>query len=178
MQETVKTYFSDFLVLLRSRDFVTYIIKCVIGGLFCYFVYRLFPQHQLNWSIISVLLVLSPDHNDSVNLAFARIKANIIGASVGLFAFLIHPSNAIVLACAIVATILVCYFLKLAAPTRSALAALIIVLMPQEKLNTEIAAVERMLCVIFGCAVGLVTTYAFAIGERRKRTGDDTSILE
>jgi uncharacterized membrane protein YgaE (UPF0421/DUF939 family) len=178
MKDTVKIYIADFAALLRNRDFIIYVVKCLIGALFCYFLYKLFPQHQLNWSIISVLLVLSPDHKDSVNLAVSRIKANIIGASVGLCAFLIHPSNAIVLACAIVATIFICYFLKLAAPARSALAALIIVLIPQEKLNTEIAALERMICVILGCAVGLIITYAFAIGESKKTVGKGELVSE
>jgi uncharacterized membrane protein YgaE (UPF0421/DUF939 family) len=173
MKKTVQTYTADFILLIKNRDFLAYILKSVLGALFCYSLYKIFPQHQLNWSIISVLLVLSPDHNDSVKLAFDRIKANLIGAAVGFCAFLIHHPDAAVLSAAIITTILICYFLKLNNPSRSALAALIIVLIQEEEFNTGIAAGERMLCVLLGCAVGLIITYAFAFGQKKRLKKND-----
>ena len=42
--------------------------------------YVAFPRYPLYWSIISVLLVLDPDEQESMWLSYARMKANIAGA--------------------------------------------------------------------------------------------------
>jgi uncharacterized membrane protein YgaE (UPF0421/DUF939 family) len=167
--ETFKELVNDFFILLKTPDFIKYIIKCLIGTAVCFGLYKAFPQHQLNWSIISVLLVLAPDKADSIRLANDRMKANIIGAGIGLFAFLIHKPDLFVLSVSVTAVILVCYFLKLVNPSRSALAALVIVLIQEEGYNTGSAAVERMACVIIGCVVGLIITYLFAITGKNSK---------
>ena len=141
----------------------------------CYTLYRIFPQHQMSWSIVSVLLVLAPEHGDSVRFAFDRIKANVIGAMIGLTAFLSNLPEAIALGAAVTATILVCYFLKLKAPSRSALAAVVIVLIQEESEHTARAAAERMMCVIIGCVVGLLVTFLFSFRDRAAAGNPDPS---
>jgi uncharacterized membrane protein YccC len=177
LKKGVKGNLTDFKALVRDPVFLQYIIKCIIATMICYGLYRLFPRHQMHWSIISVLLVLAPEHADSVRLALDRIKANVIGAGIGLGAFLSHLPEAAGLPAAVVATILVCYFFRLKNPSRSALAAVVIVLIQETEENTAAAASERTLCVIVGCAVGLLVTFLFAMGERRNRVRkrcDDT----
>ena len=162
-------FFNDlnkFKTNIFDKVFLLYILKCIIGASFCYWLYYFFPTHQFNWSIISVLLVLAPDKYDSNKLAFDRMKANLTGASVGLLSFLLYPPNIFSLIISIIVTILFCSFIKLGGPTRSALAALVIVLLEEKELTNWQAATDRMICVVTGCIVALVLTYIFHHNER------------
>src|SRR5437868_6592972 len=62
----------------RTRRLVTYIIKCVTGALIVFTIARLVHYNDLGWSLISTMLVLSPDAKDAVPLAITRIKANVL----------------------------------------------------------------------------------------------------
>lgn len=153
----------DFKNIIHNRYFISYIIKCLAGASICYMLYYLFPHRQFNWSIVSVLLVLSPEETDSNKLAVDRIKANITGASVGLMAYLIHLPNLFMLCCSIFATIIICAFLELGNASRSALAALAIVLIQEKEKHTYVSALDRMLCVVAGCLVAIAVTYLFSL---------------
>ena len=66
-----------------------YIAKCVSGVLLCSLLTLFFSQWiDYTWSLISVMLVLSPEGKDAVELSLTRIKANLVGASVGLLMLL------------------------------------------------------------------------------------------
>ena len=155
-----------------------YILKCLMGVLICYVPYVLFPQHEFYWSIISVLLVLAPDHRDSNRLAMDRMKANIIGSAVGLssFLFLVHVPVLVVLCAAVIVNIIICYALGLESTTRSALAALVIVLIQEKEQSSWLTGFERMGCVITGCVVAIIITYVFSRFEkiRNGRKADST----
>jgi uncharacterized membrane protein YgaE (UPF0421/DUF939 family) len=111
--------------------------------------------------MISVVLVIAPD-GTSNRLAIDRMKANILGSSVGLFLFLIHQPNLFLICVAVILTILIGTFLKLNNALRPALAALIIVMIHEEQQNsTWHIAIERMGCVMFGCVIGLLITIVF-----------------
>ncbi|HEY2583388.1 MAG TPA: FUSC family protein [Mucilaginibacter sp.] len=139
-----------------------YILECIIGLCICYTLYKCFPQHQFYWSIVSVVLVIAPDSKDSNRFAIDRMKANILGSSIGLLLFLIHQPNLFLICVAVILTILTGMLLKLNAALRTALAALIIVMIHEEQQNsTWHIAVERMGCVMLGCVVGLLITVAF-----------------
>lgn len=153
----------DFKNTVHNRYFISYIIKCLAGASFCYMLYYLFPHRQFNWSIVSVLLVLSPEETDSNKLAIDRIKANIAGASVGLMSYLVHPPNLFMLCCSVFATIIICAFLELGNASRSALAALAIVLIQEKEKHTYVSALDRMLCVVAGCLVAMAITYLFSL---------------
>lgn len=149
---------------MKKLDWITfewllYVLKCILGLVICYFFYWLFPQYRFHWSIVSVLLVLSPDDLDSKKLPVSRIKANIIGSMVGLLIFLIHPPNLLMMCIGTVLTIIICSIIKLGAATRPALAALIIVLVQEGSQGSWINAFERMISVILGCLVALAITF-------------------
>ena len=141
-----------------------YILECILGLCICYTLYKCFPQHQFYWSMISVVLVIAPDGKDSNRLALDRIKANILGSSVGLSLFLIRIPNLFLICLGVILTIAIAIFLKLNSALRPALAALIIVMIHEEGQNsTWHIAVERMVCVMIGCIIGLLIHTRFII---------------
>ncbi|MFX8362502.1 FUSC family protein, partial [Acinetobacter baumannii] len=73
--------------------FLIYAAKCVSGVLIVSTLSWLLNYTEFAWCLISVILVLSPDGKDSVSLAFNRIKANLVGAGVGLLCLLFFTSN-------------------------------------------------------------------------------------
>lgn len=139
-----------------------YMLKCVVGLSVCYVLYINFPEHQFYWSMISVLLALAPEENDGNRLAYERIKANITGSVIGLVIFLIHPPNLFLLCLGVVLTIAAGVVLKLENATRSALAAVMIVTLYEQRQSSWHIAFERMFCVIAGCIVALVVTLVFS----------------
>ena len=137
-------------------------LQCIIGLSICYTLYKCFPQHQFFWSIISVVLVIAPNSQDSNRLAIDRMRANILGSSIGLLLFLIHQPNLLLICIAMMLTILMGMLLKLNEALRTALAAVVIVMIHEEQRNsTWQIAIERMGCVMFGCIVGLFITVVF-----------------
>lgn len=162
MPEKIKSLISDFKNSAADLSYFIYILKCVLGASICYALYRSFPNHQFSWSIVSVLLVIAPESADSIRLAYDRMKANILGASVGMTVFIVHTPEFISLCVAVVTTILLATFIKLGGASRSALAALAIVLIQENEKNTWRSALERMGCVVTGCIVGLLVTVVFS----------------
>jgi len=61
-----------------STNFV-YLIKCLIGVIICYLLYKYIPQYPFYWAIVSVVVALSPD--DSNQQAYDRMKANVLGCT-------------------------------------------------------------------------------------------------
>src|SRR5690242_10384237 len=108
--------------MVFNKTLAVYIAKCVSGLLLCSLLSLFFSQWiDYSWSLISVVLVLSPEGTDAVDLALARIKANMVGAAVGvllLFSRVTHPWN---IALGAGAALFVCYQLKLQAAARSTL---------------------------------------------------------
>ncbi|MDU6359085.1 MAG: FUSC family protein [Clostridiales bacterium] len=147
-------------------EFIIYVLKCLLGLVLCYFFYWLFPEYRFYWSIVSVLLVISPDDLDCKKLPIDRMKANITGSLVGLLLFIIHPPNLLMMSIGVVTTILICYRIQLGTATRSALAALIIVLVQQLNDHSLISAFERMVSVVLGCLVALFITYLFEYNHK------------
>ncbi len=151
------------------------ILQCIIGLCISYSLYKCFPQHQFYWSMISTVLVIAPDGKGSNQLAIDRMKANILGSSIGLLLFLIHQPNLFLISFAVMLTIIIGTFLKLNTALRSALAAVVIVRIHEEgKSSTWHIAIERMGCVIIGCIIGLLITLAFnSFSDLRKQSDKD-----
>lgn len=154
-------YFQNFNRKIRDLSFLSYLIKCLFGAGICYFFYLLYPQYQLYWSIVSVLLVLAPGMEDSIRLATNRMKANIIGASIGLIFFLFFSTNIYSLSASILLTVLLCTLFHIDGATRSALAGLVIVLINGKEKNDWHIGVYRMASVIIGCLVAIFLSYLF-----------------
>ncbi len=146
----------------NTRQIFIYISECIIGLCLCYSLYKYFPQHQFFWSMVSLVLVIAPDGTDSNRLAFDRMKANVLGSSVGLLLFLIHRPNLFLICIGVVLTIIIGTFLKLNLALRSSLSALVIVMVHEQQQNsTWNIALERMGCVMLGCMIGLLITIGF-----------------
>ena len=148
--------------MVLNKTLVVYILKCVAGVLLCSLLSLFFSEWiDYSWSLISVVLVLSPEGTDAIDLALARIKANVVGATVGvllLFTLIPSPWN-IALGAAL--SLLICYQLKLETAARTTLAAVIIVLLHHEGTRLWSAALSRVGAVITGGVLGWLITYTF-----------------
>jgi uncharacterized membrane protein YgaE (UPF0421/DUF939 family) len=158
-----------------NRRVYIYILECIVGLSICYMLYKNFPQHQFYWSMISAVLVIAPDGKDSDRLAFDRMKANILGSLIGLLLFLIHQPNLFLICIAVILTIIIGTFLKLNNALRSALSALVIVMIhEEEKSSTWHIAIERMGCVMLGCIIGLlITLISNSLDNSKKQKNKD-----
>jgi len=56
---------------------MVYVVKLLSGVIICYILYKTFPQYPFYWSLVSVVLAVSIDNNNTQ--AYDRIKANTIG---------------------------------------------------------------------------------------------------
>ena len=145
----------------RIKSLTVYSGKCVTGASMVYLIASLINYKEIGWALISVMLVLTPDGKDAVPLAITRIKANVIGAGIGLMCLTIAPENLILLCCGIVLAISICYLFKLDTGIRSALAAVIIILLHDNGRHLWDTAIERVISVLAGCVLGLIITFAF-----------------
>lgn len=137
-----------------------YLVKCIIGAVVCYVFSTFLPQYPIYWALISVVIVFSPDNNNK--LAYDRIKSNLLGATIGFLLFFIPLSNLVLISLGVALTILTGIALHLGNALRSALAAMLIVLIEENELNDWTIAIERVICVGIGCLVALVITYVFS----------------
>lgn len=141
---------------------ICYIFECLISTAFGYYLFRLYPSVGA-WCLISIILVIAPDHKDAMNLAITRIKANMVGASIGLILLSIHPINLMMISIGIVLAIIAGQLLKLQTATRTAIIAVLIITMHEQGPHIWNVALERAAAVVSGCIVGVVLTYLFHI---------------
>jgi uncharacterized membrane protein YgaE (UPF0421/DUF939 family) len=153
----------------RVNGLIIYIIKCAIGTITIFTVSSLIHYNNIAWSLISVLLVLSPEGKDAIGLAINRIKANVIGAATGLLCLLIYFPNMWMISVAIALTLIVCHFLNLDSAARSALAATVIIMLRQEGTHLWTTAIERVIAVFVGCILGLIITFVFHLSYRHAK---------
>ncbi len=147
---------------LRYKTLIIYTAKCVTGIFLCFFA-TLYLQQWVDytWCLISVILVLSPEGKDAVELALTRIKANLVGAATGILILLSQIPNPWNIAAGAAVSLFVCDQLKLNAGARSTLAAMIIILLHQEGTHVWDSPLSRITAVVMGCALGLLITYIF-----------------
>jgi len=146
----------------KQSDFFMYIIKCLIGVTIGFYLYRKYPEIG-TWCLISIVMVLSPDRNDAMKLALVRIKANLVGAGIGLALFFIHPMNLLMLSIGVTLTIITCRLLKIQEVTRSAAVAVVIILLHQKGQYFWDVALERAGGVLSGCLIAMMITYTFHV---------------
>ncbi|WP_026236523.1 aromatic acid exporter family protein [Pontibacter roseus] len=161
-----------FLRYSIGSDLVIYGVRCTIGFLVGYWLYLSFPQFELYWTLISIILVISPEEKDARRLTLERFKANLIGSSVGLVCFLLPAPEVFRMVFGIILSIVICHFFHLMGVARTAVVALIIVLIHEQLTTlTYWAAVERFLSVTLGCLIGLSVTTSTAYLTMRLRKG-------
>ena len=115
-----------------GSDLIIYGFKCIIGFLIGYQLYLGFPEYELYWTMLSIILVISPEAKDARRLSIERFKSNLIGSGIGLFCYFIHAPNVYMLVLGIVLSIATCYFFNLMNVARTAIVALIIVLIHEQ----------------------------------------------
>jgi uncharacterized membrane protein YgaE (UPF0421/DUF939 family) len=143
-----------------------YLASCLAGVLICYGLYASFPSYPFYWAVVSVVLALSPDNN--TKQAFSRIKANILGCTIGICLFPLHLPEIGILLLGVLIIIFLGLWLHITDTLRSSLAALVIVTMQVEQGKHWYIALERMVCVITGCVVALLLTILFNYLAREK----------
>ena len=155
---------------------LVYVLKTLNGILLSFLISNAITQIDYTWCLISVILVLSPEGHDAGKLAINRIKANMVGAGVGIL-FLFFPlANPLNLILGAALSLYLCFLLKLDDAAKSTLAALVIILLYQEGHGLINAALHRLSAVIVGCIIGLVVTYIFHyIFKWRMSTGNHVS---
>jgi len=147
---------------VSTLEFGEYNVKCLVGVTIGYLLLKAFPQEygQLLWVLISILLSITADNNSKV--AYDRMKANVLGSTIGLFVFFLHnPSNLLTICIGVALTIAVCFKMKLMDVSRTALVAFIIVVLYEKAHGTWEGARDRMASVVAGCLIGLVINYVF-----------------
>ena len=137
-----------------------YILKCIIGTSICYELFIRFPNYPFYWSMMSVALVFTVENKNE--LAYDRMKANILGSTIGFFLHFISLNSLLLIIIGISVVIYLGTILRLGNATRTALAALIIVVVKQGIDKESWVALSRMICVVVGCLVALVVTLGFS----------------
>jgi len=148
---------------LRYKTLAIYTAKCVTGIILCFFVSNLLESWvDYTWCLISVVLVLSPEGKDALDLALTRIKANLVGAATGILILVIQIPSPWSIALGAFISLFMCDQLKLNTGARSTLAAMIIILLYEEGgSHVWDSSLSRIIAVVLGCLLGLVITYVF-----------------
>jgi uncharacterized membrane protein YccC len=145
---------------LKKPVFI-YILEFISATIVCYALYVSYPQHRLIWAMTSVSLVLTPRSEHSRALIYSRIKANLLGVFTGLLIMMIHKPGIIVFCVGAVLAILLSRMFNIMDSVRSALVALIVIMIPEYRESSYVVALERVVCVITGCVIALIVTYLF-----------------
>ena len=140
-----------------NYPYLMYLLRCIIGFLIGYSLMLLFPEHDFFWTLLSIILVISPDENDARKITVERVKSNLIGSISGLIVFFLPVDTIYKVVIGIVITVLVCQYFRLINVARSAIVAVIIILVEP---HTEIVLlpIDRFLAVALGCVIGLLVT--------------------
>jgi uncharacterized membrane protein YgaE (UPF0421/DUF939 family) len=146
---------------IRPKTLLLYIAKCVTGVILVVSLAYLVHFSDYAWCLISVMLVLSPDSKEAMPLAMTRMKANFTGSTASVLCLLVCPPNILTVSTAVALSITLCYAFNIMASSRSALAAVIIVMAHSSGLPVWDIALERIASVIVGCLLGVAITYVF-----------------
>jgi uncharacterized membrane protein YccC len=158
-------FFSVFIKKLVPD--VTYLLKCLIGVGICYWLYVAIPRYPFYWAIISVVLAISPDNTN--RMAYDRMKANLLGCATGLGLYFLHLPDFPALVIGITLVISIGMAAKMPATIRSALSALIIVIINERKQGEWDVPIQRVICVVVGCLVALLLTLVFNVITKTRR---------
>ena len=155
-----------------SSSYLAYLIKCLIGVVICYALYYYIPQYPFNWAIVSFVLVLSPDKSN--RLAYDRMKANALSCAIGISLYPLKIPDILILCMGVALTIVAGIVLGITSTLRTALAALMIIILQQEQTKHWYMALERVICVVVGCMVALLITILFNLinQERPMKNGE------
>ncbi|MDR6736746.1 MULTISPECIES: FUSC family protein [unclassified Sphingobacterium] len=144
-----------FLRYTLHSDFIIYTIRVLIGFLIGYPLFVSFPQYSVSWTLISIILVISPQENESKKIAIDRAKSNFIGSAIGLSLYFVPIQQLYAMVIGILASLITCKVLNIIAVARTSMVALIIVYLHEQESRSYFAALDRFGCVCLGCLIGL-----------------------
>ncbi len=136
-----------------------YVTRLMIGVVLCYLLFIFIPQMPFQWSLVSVVVAISPDN--STQLAKDRMVANLLGCAVGFVMFFIHPPNLLMLSIRVLLVVIIGLYFNMQGSIRSALAAIVVLMLYNNQSADWTLALNRLICVIAGCLVALLVTLAF-----------------
>jgi len=106
------------MLTTENKNSLFFILECVLGIVIGFVLYRFYPVIG-SWCLFSIILVLAPDRKDALTLATNRIKANLIGAFIGIRISYFHPVSLPVICIGVAVAMLICEWLKLQTVTKS-----------------------------------------------------------
>lgn len=152
-----------FIKHIITSQLIIYIFRCILGFLSGYFLMLKFPQYELFWGLLSIILVISPEGKDSRRLTIERVKSNFIGSGVGLFCHLIHSEKILILILGIIITSIVCYLFNVMNMSRVAIVAFLVVMLQATNHSSIETPIIRFSTVVIGCIIGLSITVVTSI---------------
>ena len=160
LQAQIKYMLRNLITRIITSPVIIYTIRCFIGFYIGYLLFLKFPNYEILWTLISIMLVISPEGKNSKKLSIERFKSNLVGSIVGLVCLEIHPSpDFYICLLGVFLTIMTCYLFKILNMARVALVALIIILVqPHTAASVEATPLFRCLAVTLGCVIGLTIT--------------------
>lgn len=156
----------SLIKFIITSPLIIYTTRCVLGFLIGYELYTRFPEYELMWTLISIILVISPEGKDSRRLSIERFKSNLIGSIVGLLCLLLHEPTYGTTILGILITIAICHIFKIMNMARVALVALLIIMVQPHFEQAEVAPFVRILSVTLGCFIGLFITVLTSMAIR------------
>jgi len=141
--------------LITSPLFI-YTLRCLIGFSIGYALFLKYPDYELFWTLLSIILVISPEEKDSRRLSIERFKSNLIGSLVALFCIHFIGSSLYAIIIGIIVTIIVCRAFKVMNMARVALVAQLIIMIQPHHSSMGEAPIYRFVSVGTGCLIGLL----------------------
>lgn len=135
---------------------IIYILRCCIGFIIGYDLYVRFPEYELFWTLLSIILVISPEEKDTRKLSIERSKSNLIGSAAALLILYVWDDSTYAIIAGIIFTIIVCRLFKVMNMARVALVALLIIMVQPNGTSLVEAPIFRFASVTLGCLTGLL----------------------
>ena len=140
-----------------NSQFIVYVFRCLIGFAIGYILMHKFPEFDLFWTLLSIILVISPEEHKSKQLSIDRFKSNFVGSLSGLAVFFLPIDDLYKILIGIIFTCIFCKIFNLLDVARSAIVALLIILI-EHKDDDLLAPIVRFTSVAIGCFIGLGVT--------------------
>lgn len=154
----------SYIIKFISSQLLIYIFRCLLGFLIGYYLMIAFPDYELFWGLISIILVISPEGKDARKLTLDRVKSNFIGSGVGLLCVMINTNpNIPLIMLGIVITCIICHLFNVMNMARVAIVALLIVLLQKHVSDINLTPILRFASVAIGCLIGLSITIITSI---------------
>lgn len=165
--------FNRFIKYIITTPVIIYSVRCTLALIIGHILLQKLPDYQMMWTLISIILVISPEGQNSKKLSIERFKSNLVGSIAGLVCLEIEPSPDFWMCLfGFFLTIITCFIFNILNMARVALVALIIILIqPQATTDAsseaskivEATPLIRALSVTLGCFIGLGITVSTSI---------------